>query len=127
MGYSPLKVSQFLSPPKARKQNKSLRPTRKHKPRALSLPKSHGLSLVDEPDPANEIAESILIAINGVVSDAQSDKEILDDQEGNQGRSKVRCLPMRSSKSKEKGIIPIPTNEDTYMECERDGKALHTK
>lgn len=85
MMYSSLKVNRFLSPPKARILLKGSRPTRRKKLRTLILPMVRGLSLVDEPDPEDDVADSIIMDINGAPHDAQSDKEYLEDDEDVRG------------------------------------------
>lgn len=106
MMYSPLKVSRFLSPLKARIPTKCSKPTQRKKSRAQSLPKARKLSLVDEPDPEDTIADSIIMAINGAPHDAHSDKEHSKNDEDARGRPRNRFMPLKSKKPKRKGPAP---------------------
>lgn len=106
MMYSPLKVSRFLSPLKARIPPKCSKPTQKKKLRAQSLPKARELSLVDDLDPEDTIADSIIVAINGAPHEAHSDKEHSKNDEDARGRPRNRFTPLKSKKPKRKGPVP---------------------
>lgn len=70
------------------------------------MPKSHGLGLLDEPNLEDEVADSIIHTINGATEDAQSDREILEDEENSRGRSKSRSRGQKKMNTKGKGSIP---------------------
>lgn len=98
--YSPLKVNRFLSPPRTRRTQKRARNATKRSSRALSLPKPKACTLIDEDTDGDEIADTLVNAFNGPAGDAQSDKEILEDEVRDRGRSKNRFLPLKSPKLK---------------------------
>lgn len=108
MMYSPLKVNRFLSPPKARILPKSSKPTRKKEKRTLSLPKARVLPLEDRPNKDDDVADSIIMAINGAPHDAHSDKEYSHEDGDARGRPRNRYLALKSKKSKGKGLVPPP-------------------
>lgn len=104
--YSPLRVRRVLSPPKTRKDRKTLKKYSKKVPRALSLPRPKPRVLVDELDEEDEAADAIIHAINGPLEGTQSDKEIFKDVEGDRGRPKNRSKALGGSEIKGMGSNP---------------------